>query len=408
MSGRAERLLKASWESLIAARMRAGLAALGLMVGVSAVILMVSVGEGTANRVYEQVTAMGTDLISVRAARTVHTGARSREQEEKITLKPADAAALARVDGVRLAVPLILKSWRVAASSGESNSTVVAAPPGIFQVEDQATAEGRLYDAKEERTASRVAVVGPSLRRAVAGEGYLVGKNILVNKQPFKVVGELKAKGLDPSGEDLDDRVYLPLTTAMSRLLGGRLHVDQIVIQVTDQSVMPEVAEDASKILRQRHRLRAYQRDDFRISTQLETLETQAESSRLFSGLITGVAGLSLLVAGVGVMAVMLIAVRERTPEIGVRRAVGARRRDVLAQFLLEALLLGLAGGVPGVLLGLGLALGVRFFSDLSFDLPWPAALLSLGLCLLIALFFGFWPARKAAALPPAQAVHGA
>jgi putative ABC transport system permease protein len=171
---------------------------------------------------------------------------------------------------------------------------------------------------------------------------------------------------------------------------------------------MPEVAEDARKILRQRHRLRTYQRDDFRISTQLETLEAQAESSRLFSGLITGVAALSLLVAGVGVMAVMLIAVRERTPEIGVRRAVGARRRDVLAQFLLEALLLGLAGGLPGVLLGLGLAGGLLVFSDLRFDIPWPAAIFSLGLCLLIAIFFGFWPARKAAALPPAQAVRGA
>lgn len=408
MSGRGERLLRASWESLMAARMRAGLAALGLMVGVCAVVLMVSVGEGTANRVQEQVTAMGTNLISVSAAKTAHSGARGRVQEEKITLKPADAEALSRLDGVRLAVPLISKSWRVAAGPGESNSTVVAAPPGIFQVEDQSAAEGRLFDAKEQRTASRVVVIGPSLRRALVGDGHLVGKIILVNKQPFKVIGELKAKGLDPSGEDLDDRAYLPLATAMGRLLGGRLHVDQIVIQVVDQAAMPDVALEAKKILRQRHRLRPSQKDDFRISTQLETLETQAESSRLFSGLITGVAALSLLVAGVGVMAVMLIAVRERTPEIGVRRAVGARRRDVLTQFLFEALLLGLAGGLPGALLGLGLAAGLRFFSDLSFNLPWPAALLGLSLCLVIALFFGLWPARKAAALPPAQAVRGA
>jgi putative ABC transport system permease protein len=408
MSGRGERILIAAWESLIAARIRAGLAALGLMVGVSAVILMVAVGAGTANQVYDQVTAMGTNLISVRAAKTSHSGARGRAQNEKITLKPSDAAALSRLDGVRQAVPLISKSWQIATDTGESTSTAVAAPPGIFQVEDQTAAEGRLFDAREERAANRVAVVGPSLRRSLAGDGYLVGRNILINKQPFKVVGELKSKGTDPSGEDLDDRVYIPLSTALSRLLGGRRHVDQVVIQVEDQAAMPALAGEIKKILRQRHRLRPFQRDDFRISTQLEILETQSESSRLFSGLITGVAALSLLVAGVGVMAVMLIAVRERTPEIGVRRAVGARRRDVLAQFLLEALLLGLAGGLPGVLLGLGLALGVRFFSDLSFDLPWPAALISLGLCLLIALFFGFWPARKAAALPPAQAVRGA
>lgn len=408
MSGRAERILQASWEALLAARMRAGLAALGLLVGVCAVVVMVAVGQGTANRVFEQVTALGTNLISVRAAKTSHSGVRGRQQDEQISLVPADAPALARLDGVQVAVPLITKGWRVAYGSSESDSTVVAAPSDIFQVEDQSAAKGRLYDAKEDRAASRVAVIGPSLRRALAGEGDLVGKSILVNRQPFKVIGELAAKGLDPSGEDLDDRVYLPLSTAMSRLLGGRRHVDQLVTQVSDQAAMPALAKEIKNILRQRHRLRPYQKDDFRITTQLETLETQAESSRLFSGLITGVAALSLLVAGVGVMAVMLIAVRERTPEIGVRRAVGARRRDVLNQFLMEALLLGLAGGLPGALLGLGLAAGLRFFSDLNFDLPWAEAFLGLGLCLIIALFFGLWPARKAAALPPAQAVRGA
>jgi putative ABC transport system permease protein len=408
MKGRTERLLMAAWEALIASHLRAGLAALGLLVGVCAVILMVAVGQGTANRVYAQVTAMGTNLISIRAAKTAHSGTRGRQQEEQVSLVPADAAALERLEGVREAVPVILKSWRVAFGAGESDSTVVAAPAGIFTVEDQSAAEGRLYEAREERAAARVAVIGPSLRRALVGEGNLVGKSILINRQPFKVIGELKAKGLDPSGEDLDDRTYLPLSTAMHRLLAGRRHVDQIVVQVADQAAMPVLARETRKLLRQRHRLRPYQRDDFRITTQLETLATQAESSRLFSGLITGVAALSLLVAGVGVMAVMLIAVRERTPEIGVRRAVGARRRDVLMQFLLEALLLGLAGGLPGALLGLGLAAGLRFFSDLSFDLPWAEAILGLSLCLLIALFFGLWPARKAAALPPAQAVRGA
>jgi len=408
MNKRWTRLLLSAWEGIIAARMRAGLAALGLLVGVGAVILMVAVGAGASNRVLSQVTAMGSNLIFIRAAKLAYSGARVRGLDEQTSLAPADAAALGRLEGVREAVPLINKTWRIAAGSGESDSTVVAAPPAIFSLEYHEAAAGRLFEAKEDKAARRVAVVGPSLRRALAGEAGLVGKTILVNRQPFKVVGELKPKGLDPSGEDLDDRVYLPLATAQSRLLAGQRHVDQVVVQVNQQSAMPRLAEEIRQILRQRHRLRPGQKDDFRIATQLETLEAQAESSRLFSGLIIGVAALSLLVAGVGVMAVMLIAVRERTPEIGVRRAVGARRRDVLAQFLMESLLLGLAGGLPGALLGLGLAAGLRLVSDYSFDLPWPAAGLGLGLCLVIAVFFGFWPARKAAALPPAQAVRGA
>lgn len=408
MSGRSERLLLAAWEGLLGSRMRSGLAALGLMVGVCAVIVMVALGEGTANRLQSQITAMGTNLISIRAAKSRYSGARGRGVDEQITLRPADAEALTKLEGVRQAVPLITNPWRVAAGANESDSTVEAAPPSVFQVEDHSIADGRFFDARDNRASRRVAVVGPSLRRALVGESSLVGKSIMINRQPFKVVGELEPKGIDPNGEDMDDRIYVPLTTAMKRLMSGRRHVDRIVIQVEDQAAMPRISGEIRKLLRQRHRLRPGQPDDFRISTQLETMETQAESSRLFSGLITGVAALSLLVAGVGVMAVMLIAVRERTPEIGVRRAVGARRRDVLLQFLLESMLLGMAGGFCGALLGLGLALGLRVFSDLGFDLPWAAAALSTSLCLIIALVFGLWPARKAAALPPAQAVRGA
>ena len=408
MSGRHQRLFLAAWEGLLGSGMRSGLAALGLMVGVCAVIVMVALGEGTANRVQSQITAMGTDLITIRAAKTRYSGARGRGLDERTTMQPSDAEALARLEGVLQAVPLITNSWRVAAGPNESDTTIAAAPPSVFQIEDHVIADGRFFDDRDDRVSRRVAVVGPSLRKALVGQGSLVGKSVLIKRQPFTVVGELGPKGIGPNGDDYDDRIYVPLTTAMKRLLSGRRHVDRIVIQVDGQAAMPRIAGEVRKLLRQRHRLRTGQRDDFRMSTQLETLETQAESSQLFSGLITGVAGLSLLVAGVGVMAVMLIAVRERTPEIGVRRAVGARRRDVLFQFLLESMLLGLAGGLCGALLGLGLALGLRVFSDLGFDLPWSEAALSISLCLVIALAFGLWPARKAAALPPAQAVRDA
>ncbi|MCA1906416.1 MAG: ABC transporter permease [Desulfarculus sp.] len=409
LSGRLARLAAAAWEGVASRRTRSGLAALGLMVGVAAVVLMVAIGQGTRNHVLSQVTALGSDLITVWAAKSAPTGARITTSKDKASLSPADAQVLGRMHGVRYAVPGINRSQRISAQGVTTDTTLVVAPPEIFAVEGHLPVEGHFYGEREERLAQRVAVVGPSLRQRLVGEASLVGQTIEIKKQPFLVIAELAPKGLDPNGTDLDDRLYLPLRTGLSRLLGGRRHVDYITVQGDGSYSLDQLQEEIRALLRQRHRLtEPGQRDDFNIHTQLETIQTQEESSRLFSALITGVAGISLLVAGIGIMAVMLIGVRERTPEIGVRRAVGARRRDILVHFLLEALILGLGGGLAGAALGLGLAASVRRFSDLSYPLPWFAAGVALVVSLSIALVFGLWPARRAAALTPVEAVRDA
>ncbi|MFH1058182.1 MAG: ABC transporter permease [Pseudomonadota bacterium] len=409
LNSRALRLMAAAWEGVASRRLRSALAALGLMVGVAAVVLMVAIGHGTRNKVLDQVTAMGSDLLTVRAAKSTPTGARASTTSERASLTPADAVAMSRLEGVLSAVPETAMSARVTGLGVTTDTVLIAAPSEVFSVEGHRAVQGQVYGQREERQAQRVAVVGPTLREKLAGDASLVGQTIEIKKQPFLVVAELMPKGLDANGLDLDDRVYVPLRTGLSRLMGGRRNIGYIVVQGEAGQGQADIGEEVRRLLRQRHRLtEPAQRDDFTIYTQLEAIETQEESSRLFTSLITGVAGISLLVAGIGIMAVMLIGVRERTPEIGVRRAVGARRRDILLHFLLEALILGLGGGLAGAGLGLGLAEAVRRLSDLNYALPWHAAGVAMLVSLAIAVVFGLWPARRAASLTPVEAVRDA
>lgn len=403
---RTRRLMAAAWDGLWGHRLRASLAAGGLLVGVAAVVVMVAVGQGTRNQVLARITALGTNLISIHSAKRAFTGLRSRTTSEVSSLEPADAEAISRLEGARAASALEMRLMRMAGPEGTTDALVIAAQPNIFLLEDHDLAEGRYFTEREERAGRRVAVVGPALRQHLAGEGSLVGRTIEVKKQLFLVVGELLPKGVDASGNDLDERLYLPLKTAQSRLLSGRRYVGLLLVRGEDESVMEPLAQDITTLLRQRHNLRTGQPDDFKLHTQLETIQARDESNRVFSATITGVAAVSLLVAGVGIMAVLLISVKERTTEIGLRRALGARRRDILWQFLAEAIILGLAGSGGGALLGLAAALAVKLFSSLDLALPVGHALGAGFLGLAISMVFGLAPARRAAALTPVDALR--
>ncbi|MFH2127170.1 MAG: ABC transporter permease [Pseudomonadota bacterium] len=403
---RTRRLMAAAWEGLWGHRLRASLAAGGLLVGVAAVVVMVAVGQGTRNQVLARITALGTNLISIHSAKRAFTGLRSRTTGEVSSLEPSDAEAISRLEGARAASALEMRLMRMSGPEGTTDALVIAAQPNIFLLEDHGLAEGRYFTEREERSGRRVAVVGPALREHLAGEGSLVGRTIEVKKQPFLVVGELLPKGVDASGNNLDERLYLPLKTAQSRLLSGRRYVGLLLVRGEDESVMDPLAQDITTLLRQRHNLRTGQPDDFKLHTQLETIQAREESNRVFSATITGVAAVSLLVAGVGIMAVLLISVKERTTEIGLRRALGARRRDILWQFLAEAIILGLAGSGGGALLGLAAALAIRIFGSLDFALPVGPALGAGFLGLAISMVFGLAPARRAAALTPVDALR--
>lgn len=406
MAQRTRRMLAAAWGGLLEQRLRAGLAAGGLLVGVAAVVVMVAVGQGTRNQVLERITATGTNIISVHSAKRAFTGLRNRSTSSVSALEPADAEAISRLEGADTASALDMRLLRLAGPEGTTDAQVISAQPNIFALESQGLAEGRFFTAREEKAGRRVAVIGPALRQHLAGETSLVGRTIEVKKQPFLVVGELLPKGVDANGNDLDERLYVPLKTALSRLLGGRRYVGLLLARAESEAAMEPLVQEITRLLRQRHNLRPGQPNDFTLYTQLETIQAREESNRIFSATITGVAAVSLLVAGVGIMAVLLISVKERTTEIGLRRAVGARRRDILWQFLAEAMMLGLAGGGGGALLGLAAALGVRAFGPLEFVLPVGPALGAALLGLAISMVFGLAPARRAAGLTPVDALR--
>ncbi|MCB2190243.1 MAG: ABC transporter permease [Deltaproteobacteria bacterium] len=404
--GRSRRLMAAAWEGLWGHRLRAALAAGGLLVGVAAVVVMVAVGQGTRNQVLERITALGTNIVWVHAAKRSFSGTRGRTTSEVVALQPADAEAMARLEGAETASALDTRLLRISGPEGTTDSRVISALPNIFALEGQGLREGRYFTAKENRARKRVAVIGPTLRKHLSGDISLVGRTIEVKKQPFLVVGELLPKGVDANGNDLDDRLYVPLKTGQSRLMGGRRHVGLLVARAESEATMETLVREITRLLRQRHNLRPGQPDDFSLFTQTEIIKRREESNRLFSATTTGVAAVSLLVAGVGIMAVLLISVKERTTEIGLRRAVGARRRDILWQFLAEAIILGLAGGGGGALLGLAVAVAVRLFGPLEFALPVGPALGAGFLGLAISMVFGLAPARRAAGLTPVDALR--
>ena len=405
-TSRFRRLTSAAWEGLWGHRLRAALAAGGLLVGVAAVVVMVAVGQGTRNQVLDRITAMGTNIVWVHSAKRGFSGMRGRTTSEVTKLQPADAEAMSRLEGAETASALDTRLLRISGPEGTTDSRVVSALPNIFALEGHGLREGRYFTAKENRARKRVAVIGPTLREHLVGEGSLVGRTIEVKKQPFLVVGELLSKGVDANGNDLDDRLYVPLKTGQSRLMGGRRHVGLLVARAESEEAMGTLVLGITRLLRQRHNLRPGQPDDFTLFTQTEIIKRREESNRIFSDTIAGVAAVSLLVAGVGIMAVLLISVKERTTEIGLRRAVGARRRDILWQFLAEAIILGLAGSGGGALLGLAAALAVRLFGPLEFALPVGPALGAGFLGLAISMVFGLAPARRAAGLTPVDALR--
>ncbi len=400
------RLAAVALTGVLAHRLRSALAAVGLVVGVAAVVLMVALGEGSRNKVMGQITALGTNLITVQAAKISLTGGRQRQTSQVSTLTSRDAVAIERLSAVAAAVPRVERSLTINHKGISLNSQIVASPREVFSLEEHSLVEGRYFTDREEKSARRLAVVGASLRQSLVGEESIVGRSIEIKKQPFVVIGELAPKGADAFGNDLDNRAYIPLKTAQRRLLGGQRFVDSVIVQAVDQKAVPALEGEMRLLLRSRHRLTGTSKpDDFRIRTQLEALQARQESGRLFTVLITSVAGISLLVAGVGIMAVMLISVRERTGEIGLRRALGARQKDVLVQFLLEALALGLGGGLTGAALGMAIAQVLRTWGGQRFDLPWELAWLAAGVSCLIALLFGLVPARRAARLNPVEAL---
>ncbi len=395
-----------SCEILAAHRLRTLLSVAGIVVGVAAVVLMVSAGRGAEKRVLDRIRDMGTNLIVVNAGQTRIIAGRQRQISTVTSLIPDDADAIVkRCPSVALAAPATSKKLSVRWESETTNTNVLGMTPEGFRIRKMAVvAPGRFFAPDESRARRRVAVVGPTVVENLFGGVDPIGMLFRIGRVPFEVIGITASKGVDANGMDQDDVIVVPLGTAMRRLFNVT-YVEAIYVQARDSKALERAEQEIGEVLRKRHRLRG-KPDDFTIQNQATLLETERETSRSMALLVSSVAGISLLVGGIGILAVMLISVRERTQEIGLRRAVGALRHDIRNQFLVEASLLAAAGGACGVILGVSAALAMSGLGYWQAVISWPAGAVAFVFSVSLGIVFGIYPAMRAASLEPIQALR--
>ena len=394
-----------SFKILTAHRLRTFLCISSMAIGVAAVVVMVSVGRGVQNHIMDMIHDMGTNLIVVNAGHVTLVGGRERQSAIVTTLRLGDADAIMdHCASVAEVAPGNSRKMNVRWEAGNLMTNIVGVTPAAFEIRNIEIEMGRNFDSVENDTAGRVAIVGSVIVEKLFNGEDPLGHQIRIGLAPFEVVGVMKAKGVDANGVDRDDRILIPLNTAMRRLM-RITYIQKIHIQVASSEQLQRAETEIRQILRERHRLRD-KPDDFTIQNQATLIQTERESTRTLTLLVGSVAAISLLVGGVGILAVMLTACRERKKEIGLRRAIGARRRDIRTQFLLESLIIAILGGFFGVALGLLSSFLASVIGGWTVVESWDAIGGGLMLSTMVGLIFGIFPASKASALEPIEALR--
>ena len=398
--------IEISIKMLLKHKVRTVLSLSGIIIGICAVIVMSALGNGTEAKVTSQITKMGSNLLLVNAGQVKIIAGRARQAKIVTTLELKDADFIAEgVSSLKYIAPAQVKKLQVKYGDLSTKTNIVGTTSDIVEIQNNSLSEGRFFDEDEDKGLRRVAVIGKTVVENIFDQQDPLGKIIYIGKVPFEIIGVLSPKGLDLYGVDQDDQIFIPVKTALRRLF-NLTYINTIYVKVKEGASMEEAAEEISVILRERHHIREGKDNDFTILNQTAILEAQQESSRTFTLLIGSIAALSLLVGGIGVLAVMLISIRERIKEIGIRRAVGAKRRDILIQFLSEALLLSIGGGMIGIVLGVVASILTAIFAKLPLIIPMDAVGVSFLATVIIGVFFGVYPARKASLLDPIKALQ--
>ena len=400
-------MFEEAWHAMGANRLRSFLTMLGMMIGVAAVIMMLAIGQGAQYSVDQSIASMGSNLFIVLSGSTTSGGLRLGTGATP-TLTTADAEAIGELPSIAAVAPVSPGSAQVVYGSNNWSTMVTGTTPGYLEVRDWSVQSGYPFTDSDVRSAARVVLLGRTVAQNLFGEVDPVGKTIRIKQSPFLVIGVLTPKGQSLNGQDQDDVALIPVTTAQRKVFGSQFPgtVRFIMAQASSPQAMPSAERDMTQLLRQRHHLPERTDNDFDIRNLTALANAAAQTTRVMSIMLGAIASVSLLVGGIGIMNIMLVSVTERTREIGIRVAIGARERDVRTQFLLEAIIISLLGCVVGVALGVGAAVAANFAASVPVVITGAAVLLAFFVATSVGVFFGFYPANKAARLKPIDALR--
>ncbi len=398
-------ILKVAMRSILRHRMRSILTMLGIIIGVGAVILMVSIGQGVQKQVESQIAGLGSNILMVFPAASnlggVSQGAGTQEilTMEDIEKLNREATLVAGVS------PVVRSGVQAIGGIGNWSTSVQGVSATYLEVRDWALGSGEFFTDRDMNSRAKVCVIGRTVADNLFPNIDPIGEQLRLRNVPFRVIGVLAAKGQGATGQDQDDVILAPATTVRDRL-SGRRFIQQILISVVSEDQMPAAQQEITTLLRESHRLQAGEENDFMIRSQTEIAEAAESTTQVLTMFLASIAGVSLVVGGIGIMNIMLVSVTERTREIGIRMAIGARSSDVLTQFLVESVVLSLCGGITGILLGIGGAQIVSAVANIATAVDPGIIVIAFAFSAAIGIFFGFYPARKAAGLKPIEALR--
>ena len=401
-------MLSEAWHAMSANRLRTFLTMLGMVIGVGAVILMMAIGEGAQQSIKRSIDSMGSNLFVILSGSSSTSGSRSGSGNSS-ALNINDANAVGDLEDIAAIAPISTGNAQIIFSGNNWNTSIIGTSPTYFSIRGWNVDSGELFSDADIRSANRVALIGKTVAENLFGDDIdPIGKTIRIKKSPFTILGVLESKGQSFDGRDQDDTIIVPITTAQRKLFGNQIpgSVRMIMAQAKSEKYMG-VAEDAiNDLIRQRHNIRENAESDFSVRNLTAMAKTASETAKTMSMLLGAIASISLLVGGIGIMNIMLVSVTERTREIGIRMAIGAREKDILLQFLLEACVISIVGCVIGVALGLGGALLVKKMVGAEILISMQSIILAFSVAASVGVFFGYYPASKAAKLHPIEALR--
>ena len=402
---KATRLIGIAWQSILKNTLRTLLTMLGIIIGVGAVIVMVAIGQGAKAQIQQRIDNLGTNLIVITPGATT-TGAVSQGAGTSTRLTLDDAAALKRESTLLTGVsPIVATFAQVVGGLGNWRTGINGVSPDYATIRDWGLSTGRFFDDNDVRSMRKVAVLGKTVADNLFPDQDPVGAELRIRNVPFEIIGVLAAKGQTAQGSDQDDVILAPYTTVQTRL-SGRTFIPQILGSTAAKEEIPDAQQEVTGILRQAHKLAGGENPDFTVRNQNDLAEAAQGTAQVMTLLLAAIAGISLLVGGIGIMNIMLVSVTERTREIGIRLAIGARGTDVMTQFLVESVVMSVTGGLIGVALGFVGAAVVQRITGWGTVIAPEMVGVAIGFSAAVGIFFGFYPARKAAALDPIQALR--